>query len=83
MAYYPWVNTSIVQSNEIDYRNFDSESIETLKGIVASDLNLPEPDKQNDKQKQMQQQIDQLAKVAPADWITGNGDDESERPKPR
>lgn len=79
MAYYPWVNTSIVQSNEIDYRNFDSESIETLKGIVASDLNLPEPDKQNDKQKQMQEQIDQLAKVAPADWITGNGDDESEK----
>lgn len=79
MAYYPWVNTSIVQSNELDYRNFDGESIETLKAIIAADLGLPAADKQSDKQKEMQAQIDQLTKVAVADWVTGDGDEDDEK----
>jgi hypothetical protein len=63
MAYYPWVNTSIVQDNEIDYRNFDGDSIETLKSIIATDLKLPDAGSQSPKEAQMQAQIDSLTKV--------------------
>ncbi len=79
MAYYPWVNTTIVQDNEIDYRNFDGDSIDALKGIIAADLGLPEADKQSDKQKEMQAQIDQLTKVSIADWVSGEGDEDEEK----
>jgi phage tail sheath protein FI len=79
MAYYPWINTSIVQDNELDYRNFETDSIETLKAIIATDLGLGEPANQNDKQKAMQSQIDQLDKVTTADWISGDGDEAAER----
>ena len=75
MAYYPWVNTSIVQDNEIDYRNFDGDSIETLKSIIATDLKLPDAGSQSPKEAQMQAQIDSLTKVKIADWVTG--DDEA------
>lgn len=75
MAYYPWVNTSIVQDNEIDYRNFEPDSVETLKGILATDLRLPAADAQNDKQKAMQGQIDGLTKVKAEDW----GDSDAEK----
>jgi phage tail sheath protein FI len=79
MAYYPWVNTSIVQDNELDYRNFDAESIELLKSIIASDMGLSAPDSQSDKEKAMQAQIDQLSKVKVADWVSGEGDESSEK----
>lgn len=75
MAYYPWVNTSIVQDNEIDYRNFDGDSIETLKSIIATDLKLPDAGSQSPKEAQMQAQIDSLTKVKIADWVSG--DDEA------
>ncbi|KAA6345999.1 hypothetical protein EZS27_005579 [termite gut metagenome] len=29
-AYYPWINTSIVQENELDFENLDIESLKTL-----------------------------------------------------
>lgn len=79
MAYYPWINTSIVQNGELDYRNFDGDGIETLKSIIANDLNLAEPANQSDKEKAMQEQIDQLNKVALADWVTGDGDESAEK----
>lgn len=79
MAYYPWVNTTIVQDNELDYRNFDSESVDTLKGIIAADMNLADPASQSDKEKALQAQIDQLNKVTLADWVTGDGDEAAEK----
>ncbi len=79
MAYYPWVNTSIVQDNEIDYRNFDPESLPLLKGIIATDMRLAPADKQSDKEKVMQAQIDSLDKMKSDDWVTGEGDADTEK----
>lgn len=79
MAYYPWVNTSIVQDNELDYRNFDADSVDTLKTILVNDLKLPAADAQTDKQKAMQSQIDALTKVKAEDWVTGDGDEAAEK----
>lgn len=36
-AYYPWINTSIVQENELDYENLN---IEQLKALLTQELNL-------------------------------------------
>ena len=44
-AYYPWVNTSIVQENELSFLNFD---IESLKALLTKELDasaLPEAKK--------------------------------------
>jgi len=36
-AYYPWINTSIVQENELDYENLD---IDQLKVLLTEELGL-------------------------------------------
>lgn len=36
-AYYPWINTSVVQENELDYENLD---IDQLKTLLTEELNL-------------------------------------------
>jgi len=36
-TYYPWVNTSIVQENELDYENLD---IDQLKALLTEELGL-------------------------------------------
>lgn len=36
-AYYPWINTSIVQENELDYENLD---IDQLKALLKEELGL-------------------------------------------
>lgn len=36
-AYYPWINTSIVQENELNYENLD---IAQLKGLLTEELGL-------------------------------------------
>jgi len=36
-AYYPWINTSIVQENELDYENLD---IDQLKALLTEELGL-------------------------------------------
>ena len=79
MAHYPWVNTTIVQDGELDYRNFEADSVELLKVIIANDMKLSEPASQSDKEKEMQAQIDQLNKVKTADWVTGEGDESAEK----
>jgi Phage tail sheath protein FI len=54
-AYYPWLNTSIVQENELNYENLDIEQLKVLlnteieKGIV-----------QGDKREQVKSIIEQL-----------------------
>ena len=45
-AYYPWVNTTIVQESELSYENFDSKSLKVLQTCLKSELHLP--DKKND-----------------------------------
>lgn len=72
MAYYPWVNTTIVQDNELDYRNFgggDLESIEALQKIISTDLGLPDGDGGNPKEKDLKQQIANLKNLDKASWV--------------
>jgi len=40
-AYYPWVNTSIVDDSALSFLNFDAASIEALKTILTSELVAP------------------------------------------
>lgn len=45
-AYYPWLNTTIVQSSEVDYKNLNNESIQTLKTLCKAAIgNLEEDQK--------------------------------------
>lgn len=39
-AYYPWVNTSIVQENELDYENLDIENLQILLSEEANNSTL-------------------------------------------
>lgn len=39
-AYYPWVETSIVAANEVDFTCMDSGSLVTLVGILKEDIAL-------------------------------------------
>ena len=78
MAYYPWVNTSIVQDNELDYRNFEADSVDLLKTIITNDLGLGDPASQTAKEQEMAAQVDQLNKVKLEDWVTGDGDEAEE-----
>lgn len=77
MAYYPWVNTSIVQDSELDYRNFggeDNASIKELQKIIAIDLELPEGDASNPKEKALKDQIADLELLTKDDWANAKED---------
>lgn len=37
-AYYPWLHTTIVQSTEISYRNFNNDALKTLQELVNKDI---------------------------------------------
>ena len=39
-AYYPWLNTTIVQDNELSFRNFEEK--EELMRLIRDELSLPE-----------------------------------------
>ncbi len=41
-AYYPWVNTSIVQENELDFGNLDAEQLKTILTEEVGASTLPE-----------------------------------------
>ncbi len=40
-AYYPWVNSTVISDAELDFQNFDAESV---RNIIIEDLQLPEED---------------------------------------
>jgi uncharacterized protein len=40
-AYYPWLNTSIVDDSSLSFLNFDAASIEALKTILTNELIAP------------------------------------------
>lgn len=52
-AYYPWLNTSIVQDRDLSFHNFD---IDTLKALLEEELKAFS----EDKQPLVQEQIDKL-----------------------
>lgn len=41
-AYYPWLNTSIVQENELNYENLDVAQLKELLAVEVELLSLPE-----------------------------------------
>lgn len=43
-AYYPWVNTSIVQDKELSYENIDSENRKSLAESLIEGLEIPDED---------------------------------------
>lgn len=73
MAYYPWVNTTIVQDSELDYRNFDEAGRTALKTILKTDLGLPDSPEDNTKEKEMAGQVDGLDKVSKDQWQDAEG----------
>ena len=44
-VYYPWVNTSIVQENEISFLNLDIENLKTLLAAESDASNMPDAKK--------------------------------------
>lgn len=40
-AYYPWINTSIVDDSSLSFLNIDPESLEGLKQIITVELTAP------------------------------------------
>lgn len=58
-AYYPWLNTTIVQSTEVDYRNLSDASIKVVQDLLTAHMtaaNLPK--------KQMDEATATIAKLA-------------------
>lgn len=69
-AYYPWVNTTILQDKDLSYQNFDPGSVPELIRLLKLDVNLPanlpapQPGEPLTKQQQQSQAIDDINK----DW---------------
>lgn len=59
-AYYPWLNTSIVQENELDFENLDIEQLKTLLQEESDASTMPDA-----KKEQVKAYIDQLAAGLP------------------
>ncbi|XCN73111.1 MAG: phage tail sheath C-terminal domain-containing protein [Candidatus Electrothrix aestuarii] len=58
-AYYPWLNTTIVQDNELGYVNFDEK--EELMRLIREELKLPEElDKGSVKEQQQNKAIQSI-----------------------
>ena len=71
MAYYPWVNTTIVQDNELDYRNFDG-SLDKLTDIIKEDMGAA-------KSEEMKGQIANLSNVDEDAWVDDKTDEETQK----
>ena len=63
-AYYPWVNTSIVQESDLGFENF--KNLEILQELLSTELKLSDPPTDENKVKIAQQQeaVDSIAN----DW---------------
>jgi phage tail sheath protein FI len=59
-AYYPWLNTSIVQENELNYENLD---VENLQALLTEELEASAFD--GEKKKQVKEYIDGLKEGLP------------------
>lgn len=67
-AYYPWLNSTIVQSTEVDYRNLDDASIKVVQDLLTANITAAKP---NDKQ--MKEATDTIAKLAVAQATDDDG----------
>ncbi|MCF6257980.1 MAG: phage tail sheath family protein [Gammaproteobacteria bacterium] len=63
-AYYPWVNTTIVQDSELSYENVTNPTV--LQGLLRTELNLGEAPDDNSTPKAIQQ-IEMINNIT-SDW---------------
>lgn len=40
-AYYPWINSGIIQDNEISFQNLTDASLTVLSGLILDELKIP------------------------------------------
>ena len=40
-AYYPWINTGIIQDTEVSFRNLTDDSLPLLQTVILQELNIP------------------------------------------
>ncbi|MFK8030019.1 MAG: phage tail sheath family protein [Gammaproteobacteria bacterium] len=62
-AYYPWIETTVVQDSAISFRNIDEDSRATLQEIITTELNISESP--NGKARQI---ADLIAKLDGSAW---------------
>ena len=67
-VYYPWINTTIVQDDEISYENFDETSLTLLKRLIATDMRLYSADQEDARVKESLKQIESLSNKD-EDWL--------------
>ena len=67
-AYYPWLNTSVVQDNELSYRNV--KNLDQLQTLLKTELSLPDalPENANAKTTAQWQAVQDVLKTKDA-WI--------------
>lgn len=63
VAYYPFVNTNIVEAAELDYTNFDKVSIDNLAKEVTDEIQKALAPKDAPDQDPPQNVLDQIAKI--------------------
>ena len=71
-AYYPWVNTTVVQDNELSYANIDN--LAQLQSLIRLELKLPiDPITTNasPKEKALQKTVDYITNT-PTDWAAAS-----------
>ena len=59
VAYYPWLNTSIVQDKELSYENIGNA--DTLKTLISEELGLVDADVSDPKVAQLQASVAQIS----------------------
>ena len=69
-AYYPWVNTTIVQEQELNYNNIADDSLETLQDCLKQEIN-PQKLAADDMPAKMSQQMAAISDIT-KDWSAGN-----------
>jgi uncharacterized protein len=70
-AYYPWVNTTVTQDNELSYRNI--KNLDELQKLLRKELDLPEtlPEKPLPKTKAQKEAVDDITKTE-EQWIAAD-----------
>ena len=76
-AYYPWLNTTIVQGSEVSFLNLDGDSQATLQDILRLELGLPDAaaDYTSEKSKEFIDAINSIPAKATAAVAAVDSDD--------
>ena len=60
-AYYPWVNASVVEDNEVDYTYLKPEAIKTLQEMMQAEIEELYPNPRDPKRESIEAKIKDLA----------------------